>query len=448
MSQDAPIEADALVAFRAVNARSYRDEVELSLQATRFSNPEVVRGVRTAAAAPVDVLPVAGVFGANASGKSTILGAVSDMRRLVRTSFRDGSKGTPISRAPFLLDRESEARPTSYEVEVILKGVLWRYGFEVDDTRVRSEYATYYPKGRPALVFERENEDVTFGPTFRSTGRATRQLLRDNALLLSTVGAANEEQIAPLFHWFRSNLALADSGSRRERSVLTGAFAQDPDNHARVLELLRAADLGLTDMAVVEPDEDTVARFGRAVRVLRDDASESELSPLERAAIDLAVHEIHLSHVAKGGALPLDPSHESLGTQVWVGLIGPLLQALDEGSVLLVDELDASLHPLLVLQFVRLFQDPATNPRLAQLVFNAHDISLLDMDSPYELGRDQIWLTEKQPDSATAIYSLADFRRRKDEAFSRRYLRGRYGAIPQLTPSSFERAVRGEKARA
>lgn len=157
---------------------------------------------------------------------------------------------------------------------------------------------------------------------------------------------------------------------------------------------------------------------------------------------------VQLSHRSKDGAITLDPGFESIGTQVWVGLIGPVLDALYRGAVLLVDELDASLHPLLVRRLVELFQSPRTNPRCAQLIFNAHDIALLEEYQPYELGRDQIWLAEKGDDGASRISSLADYRARRDKSIGRRYLRGRYGSIPRLTPAGFDRAVRGQEISA
>jgi AAA15 family ATPase/GTPase len=127
---------------------------------------------------------------------------------------------------------------------------------------------------------------------------------------------------------------------------------------------------------------------------------------------------------------------------VWLGLAGPIIDALDEGSVLLVDELDASLHPVLVRQIVRLFQSTETNPRRAQLIFNSHDINLLgDSQSTRTLGRDQIWFTEKDESGATKLFALSDLNPRKEEAVGKRYLAGRYGALPIVADADFEDAT-------
>ena len=202
------------------------------------------------------------------------------------------------------------------------------------------------------------------------------------------------------------------------------------------MELLRAADLGLTDAEVVEPDAEMLERLRMAVRVIRDEQIGDDEIEIEEI--------VQLSHRGKDRTIVLDPVFESIGTQVWVGLIGPVLHALDRGTVLLVDELDASLHPLLVGRLVDLFQSPRTNPRCAQLIFNAHDITLLEGYQPCELGRDQIWLAEKGDDGASRIFSLAAYRARRDESIGRRYMRGRYGAIPRLSSAGFDRAARRE----
>ena len=429
--------SQALIEFKASNVHSYRDEVSLSLHATRLSNKEVVRDLKTASVAPERVLPVAGIFGANASGKSTILKAMADMRALVLGSFRHGTRDTAIRRHPFLLDADSEETPSEFGVELVLGSVLWQYGFEIDNKRVCREFAYHYPRGRQALVFERDGEALTFGAAFRSIGKSIRPLLRENALLLSVVGAIEEERITPLFNWWRSNMLIATSDNRAVRAAFTARLIKDNSSRDRVLELLRAADLGLTDAEVVKPDPDLLERLRTAVRLIRDE----EIGDDEIVIEDV----VQLTHQRLGGTVALDPVFESIGTQVWVGLIGPVLDALDRGVVLLVDELDASLHPLLVGRLVELFQSQRTNPRCAQIIFNAHDVALLDEYQPCRLGRDQIWFAEKGDDGASRVFSLAEYRARRDESVGRRYMRGRYGAIPRLTPAGFDRAVRGEK---
>ena len=426
---------DALVSFRVRNVRSYRDDTTLSLQATRLANAAVVREVPTAAVEPDRLLPVAGVFGANAAGKSTILRAMADMRTVVLNSFRHGSPGSGVFRRPFLLGGESGEASSAFEVELILGGVRWQYGFEIDDERVLGEFAYYYPRRRQALVFERDGDTLAFGSAFQKTGRASGPFLRDNALLLSVMGTAGDERIRPLFDWWNRNLRLATSTNRSERAAYTTELAKADTTRQRVMGLLQAADLGVVDIDTVKLDADLLDRLQRAVLVLQEDEAKDEEPWL---VVD---DMIQLLHSGSGRPIRFHPAEESLGTQVWVGLIGPVLQALDEGAVLLVDELDASLHPMLVAELVHIFQDPGTNPRCAQLIFNAHDVSILEDHEPWAIGRDQIWLAEKDGDGASQLFALAEFRGRRGEAAGRRYLRGRYGGVPDLDAGQFREAV-------
>ncbi|MCH7670160.1 MAG: ATP-binding protein [Acidobacteria bacterium] len=435
--------SSALLSFSARNVRSYRDNVELSLLATRLSTGDVSRDVAAAGmSTPIAVLPAAGVFGANASGKSKLLHAIADMRGLVVGSFRRGDRTTGVVRRPFLLDKRSRTEPSEFRIDLVLDGVHWQYGFEVDDESVISEYAYHAPHGRQALIFHRDRDEIRLGSSFRSDGRLLERLLRHNALLLSVGGAAEDDTLTPLFEWFSDNLRLAEMSSRGIRAAHTADLMADPASRARVLALLRAADLGITDakVATAELDLDPEARdrLERALRILNGIDGDPE------AADDwhfMVGEFVRLTHQGERGEVDFEPEDESEGTLVWVGLVGPVLTALDRGEVLLADELGTSLHPHLVRRLIELFQSKSTNKHCAQLIFNAHDVTVLGDGEDRALGRDQIWFTEKDLDGATRLYPLADFRPRKDEALERRYLQGRYGGIPILDPSEFERAV-------
>ena len=428
-SQETSSPPSALLSFAAANVRSYRDEVRFSLLATRLAREDVRRELQTQSSkTPVGVLPAAGVFGANASGKSTLLLALADMRAIVASSFRSGTGSSGVYRRPFALDDTYIAQPSRFEVDLILHGVHWQYGFEVNDERVLGEYAYYYPKGRQALVFDRTPDEISFGPPFRSAGRALRPLLRNNALLLSVAGAADDEQIGPLFDWFLRNLLLAQSANRGARAVRTTEMVKNPETKERVMALVRAADLGVCDIERATVHPEVAERLQRALRVLRGEEGDPDTSDDD---INIVFEDsVRLKHRGAAGDVSLEPEFESQGTMVWVGLIGPVLDALDGGHVLLADELDASLHPYLVSLLVEMFQDPELNPRCAQLVFNAHDVSVLGDSEQGLLGRDQIWFAEKDLEGATTIYPLVDFRPRRDEALGRRYLHGRFGAVP------------------
>lgn len=403
-----------------------------------MSEPGAARQVPWRAdGATIDVLPAVGIVGANASGKTSMLRAMADMRGLVLGSFRHGGTDTGISRRPFRLDPAYTVLPSHFEVDVVVEGVRWQYGFDVTDTEVVSEYAYRFPKGRQSLVFERNGSSFHFGPSLRSVGRMLEKVTRRNSLLLSVAGAAAHPDLDPLFRWFGANLRIAEADSRGIRAARTAELIESPQSD-RVLAMLRAADLGVTEARRESADPEFVDRMRRAVRILNGIDGEPDGSDAEQFVVE---DFVRLTHRGPDGCAELDPSEESLGTLVWLGLIGPVLDALDAGSAMLADELDASLHPRLGEQLIRLFQDSETNPRGAQLLFNAHNPVFLGDSADRPIGRDQIWITEKSDDGSSRIYSLAEFSPRQDEALGRRYLQGRYGGLPVLDPSGFERAA-------
>ena len=294
------------------------------------------------------------------------------------------------------------------------------------------------PEGAGSDAVRREANEVDVGTTDRAKTRAVRDLLRPNALFLSTAASTNHPTLLPLYSWFERNMLLAEASSRQNRQALTAAMLGDPELRERVLEFLRAADLGITGAERKELDPKVKERLERAVRVLMGEEGEDDRGPGTGPMFD-DTYGIQLRHKGCDGEVEFEPEDESLGTLVWFGLVGPVIQALRDGSLFLADELDASLHPVLVAHLVSLFQNPDTNRRRAQLVFNSHDTTILGESAANRLaevkggrllGRDQVWFTEKTNDGATRLYSLTDLDPRKDESVERRYLAGRYGATP------------------
>jgi AAA15 family ATPase/GTPase len=219
---------------------------------------------------------------------------------------------------------------------------------------------------------------------------------------------------------------------------------QDEATRRRMLQFVQIADLGISDVKVEEPDPELLKRLQRATMILAGRESEADAGDMEVQFNALGT--LRLSHSGALGDIELDASDESLGTLVWLGLLSPLLDALDAGSVLLADELDSSLHPRLVEQVARLFQDPETNPRNAQLIANLFDTSLLgDSVTPRVIGRDQVWLCEKGADGASALTPLSDFAPRKQEDLAGRYLRGRYGGVPLVDHHEFAAALESQR---
>ncbi|MEU9972554.1 ATP-binding protein [Streptomyces sp. NPDC051014] len=414
-----------LLRFRVANVRSLRDEQELSFVTAEDSvthedeEPFPARAVSPAGGRSIGVFPLIGIFGANASGKSNVLAALVDMRSAVLDSYARWASYDGVPRSVFALDPKGNEEPSFFEVDLLLDGVRWTYGFELGDSRVEAEWLHSYPRGHRQVWLDRDasRAEVYDWPGNRVKDRAQlARRTRPNALLLSTAGTDNHPQLSSLFHWFRRNLWLIDPEVERDqreaftREELAGARAR------RIEDLLRVADLGITGTEVVDD--------GRGRPTVR------------------------LVHRSAAGEAALDWQTESLGTRSWFALLGPLLLALDEGAVLLVDELDASLHPRFAAEVVRLFNDPYANPDGAQLVFTSHDPTVLTTPSGGRLLEPgQVWLTEKDADGATELYPLTAASPGRGEDLMKSYLAGAFGAVPSLLEGQIARRLLADRAQ-
>ncbi|WP_101254757.1 AAA family ATPase [Streptomyces barkulensis] len=415
-----------LLRFRVANVRSLRDEQELSFVVPPDGDTAGAREVELADGT-LAVYPLVGIFGANASGKSNVLAAMADMRSAVMNSYARWASYQGIPREAFALDPRSGAEPSFFEVDVVIDGVRWTYGFELGRERIEAEWVHSYPRGRRQEWMDR---DASRPEVYRWPGNRVRdrnhlaQRTRPNALLLSTAGTDNHPQLSPLFHWFRRNLWQVGPETEHERDARQSFTARRllEGQGERIRELLRVADLGITGAE---------AEWGKAGE---------EVSPTVRL--------LHRS--ASGESVPFEWERESYGTRSWFALLGPMLLALDEGAVLLVDELDASLHPRFAAEVIRVFHDPDANPRGAQLVFTSHDATVLSSPSGERLLEPgQVWLTEKDDAGATELYPLSAVSPGEQEDLMRSYLAGVFGGVPSLMEGQIARrlmTIRGSGA--
>jgi predicted ATPase len=427
-----------LRSFRVANHRSIRDEQELLLM-------PVYDKARPA-------LPIAAVFGANASGKSNLLDALLFVGQAVRNSYQRWSPTQAVPRQTFRLDQEHRDAPSWYVVEILVAGVRWTYGFEISDERVVEEWLYTYPRNRRRVIFEREGAEFRFGTTVRTSrerSRVLKELTRDNALFISVAAQSGMSDVLPVYRWFAEQLVFPqrEPGLDELADYLTTNTGRWPEVRA----LISAADLGVSGFGLRRhPQEDVQAAIARraeaeaaAQRSLQGDGTNVEaIADLRAAERQLAVlHKrareprLHLLHGANGVEFELND--ESAGTLSWLALIPSVLTALEDGRTLLVDELDPSLHPRLLVRLLELFRDPAANTGGGQLIFTTHDASLLGTSfGTSVLERDEVWFVEKSADGATQLIALADFHPRKDENTERRYLGGSYGAVPAVYSDS------------
>lgn len=416
-----------LISFTVENYRSIRDEQSFSMEPGRSEKLDE----RLIADDSDQVLPVAAIYGANASGKSNVLGALAFMRDAVVHSHRLYAPDGGVPHKPFAWGLKA-AEPSFFEIVFRIGGVRYEYGFVANRLAFVEEWLHAYPSSRKQIWFERDKDEFKFGEHLKGENRVVEKVTRPNSLFLSAAAQNHHEQLDPIFRWFRSvraqnvphdgrtqeglrRLRSEDQfvkwwsqSSRNQLSMFEDDSGEEKNTRSeRFRELLRAADFGIVDLKVTGSANEDAATGG-----------------------PLRVMVKHQSTVPDAW-LPLD--EESHGTKQLFRLAPSVLDALVRGSVVLIDELEASLHPLLALQLVRTFNDPTQNKRNAQLVFTTHDTNLLGtiLGTP-PLRRDQVWLTEKDREGASKLYPLTDYRPRKVENLERGYLQGRYGGIPFL----------------
>jgi AAA15 family ATPase/GTPase len=382
---------------------------------------------------------VAAIFGANASGKSNLLEGVRFFKSAVKDSHSRWTPNQEIPRKSFCLDSESLTRPTLFEADFVVDGIRTQYGFEVSNTRFLSEWLFQFPHGRPRRIFEREGQDFKFGETLSGQKRLTADITRTNSLFLSAAATANHASLKRVFDWFDKCLSVVYPRQEDPASAfVTVRLLKEATSAKQVNALLKMADLGIVS-ALVEARQIGTEQAAIAERMLAS-TTESEESA-ERLLRQLrqsmeSLEAVRMSHVSASGETYINFEDESLGTRTWFNLIGHLVLALQRGSTLFVDELDASLHPVLISETVRLFEDPRANRRGAQLVFTSHDTTPLGRMAGFPLKRDQVWLVEKSAHGASSLFPITDYKPRKGENLQVGYLQGRYGAVPR--PAWFE----------
>lgn len=411
-----------LIRFRVENFRSIYTEQELSLVASPLS--ERTETLVHVDRYDLDLLRAAAVYGPNASGKSTLFHALAFMKTAVKDSHRKWAPDSAIPIVPFALDPATAKAPSMFALDLLLDGVRYEYGFVADSSRFLEEWLYAYPKGRKQEWFTRDagrDKEFAFSRLLSGENRVISGFTRPNSLFLSAAAQNNHPVLEPIHRWI-SNVFIVDEKTRSALEPMTVQFCVDDEFRTAVQAVLESADLGIADIEVIEED---LTSFAGRFNLRADDPEVLDMLPFNRAGAGVQLRH----HTAKGEDVVLPFDQESQGTRAMFSLAGLILIGLRGGAVIVVDELDRSLHTHLALLIVSLFNNSAVNPNNAQLLFNTHDTNLLDQTI---LRRDQIWFTEKGDDGATRLYPLTDFRARKYENLERGYLQGRYGAIPAV----------------
>jgi hypothetical protein len=423
-----------LVQFVVRNFKTFKEQATLSLFASNSDKDfREEENIIAEDKFNLRVLKSAVIFGANASGKSRFIEALMFMRNFVLTSSKEGQKGDEIEVDPFRLCSSTENAASEFEVIFLHENIMYRYGFEVDKERVVSEWLYYRPHTKEVELFYREKQEVeTHARKFNKGAAVVKgDLLRDNALLLSVAAQFNDGIAINVVDWFR-RLQVVPGLRELGYQAFTVDQTRNPKSKEKILELLKAADLGIQDLKLQAFDAEKLPE-DMPVEVREYLMREFNNGKPDFFHDVLTMRKKYDDSGKYVGDIVFSlDDDESSGTQKFFALTGPILNALENGYTLVVDELDSKLHPNLVCKIVSLFNSKESNPHNAQLIFNTHDTNLL---SSGLFRRDQIWFADKDKFGAARLYSLADFKSkqvRKYEAFEENYLRGKYGGIPFL----------------
>ena len=439
-----------LLRFGVANHRSIRAYQELYLSASR-------RIKRKGLAIPVptlkeDAVPIVALYGGNAAGKSNLIDAMDEIRRAIVMSHNASGATDRIPRAPFRLDKTSSVTPTRFDCTFTV-GVgataeqsphtpesVYEYGFECMDTEFRREWLyRIVRKERQStqVLFERETVDgevrVSFGSRLRGENRVIANLTRPNSLFLSAGAQNNHPLLTDVYRYFAERWTVILSAEAMQDIVVAERLS-DYEHMERLLLLVRQADIGIVDIDVEDEEvKEEPARFARDIAGVfaKHFGQNDEHNQFDEAAlVDNMLHRkrLRFMHSAVNDlTAAFGYRMESKGTRTLISLLTPALEALSRGAVLVIDELDTSLHPSLARAFVSLFAKADSNPHGAQLVFSTHDVALLGSGL---INQDEIWMTDKSHEGETTFTPLTDFKLRSRDDIEKAYRLGRLGGIP------------------
>jgi AAA15 family ATPase/GTPase len=421
-----------LIEFSLSNFRSVLGRQTLSMVAASYDEMRAFNSFDSGLSGAMPrLLRSAVLYGPNASGKSTLIHALDFMQTLVLQSHGHQA-GDKLQTTPFKLAVASREDDSEFDITFVQEGVRYEYGFRCNRDRITEEWMLAYPQGRAQKWFHRVfdpnagKDAYKFSATFQGGRKrhvwASETL--ENTLFFSKAIQNKHEQLRPAFDWFRERLRVVSAPHALGAGYTVKRCANEGDRQ-RIVDFMNAADLCIADIRLYEEVFSSEQLPKDLPSVIREEISK-ELNG-KKVTTPKFVH----TNVETNESIEFDEEEESNGTRALFAFAGPWLDVTENERVLVVDELDASLHPMLVHHLVKRLHHEGTK---AQLIFTTHDTTLL---SQRILRRDQVWFMEKDQQHASRLYPLSDFSPREQEAIERGYLNGRYGGIPFLKDLDF-----------
>lgn len=376
----------------------------------------------------LSLLKAAAIYGANASGKSNFIRAFVTFHAMIIHSANTTELQELGVLVPFQLNSKTTNEPCLFEAVFLFENIQYRYGFEAGKKGIVEEWL-YVKEKRETLVFYRDKSGIEINPKYKILNEITdKKMLHNKSLLISKGAVFNDEISTSILKWISAVTVFSGTGMGFFFDT-TIRILEDAKRKHKVIELIRLADFGINDLEVVEKEGFAMGfNFGMAATgVPIQPEATHEKTKLKEVNVKRNVLN-DKGEIVSSTSFPF-LSNESEGTKQFFSLIGPFLEALENGSVVIVDEIDIKLHPLLSQRLVSLFNSKETNPKGAQLIFATHDTNLLDA---HIFRRDQIWFTEKDKNGASTIYPLTDYKPRNDTNLEKNYIAGKFGGIPYL----------------
>ena len=415
-----------LIKFSVGNYRSFNEVVSLSMVAANITakDKSLDKNNVFAIGNNIKLLKSAAIYGANASGKSNLMQAFGFMRRFVLNSSRESTSADPIDVEPFRLSSQTPHEPSFFEVIFYLNDKRYRYGFEADQQKIHCEWL-YHANQKETNLFFRKNDEIKLSKVFRKESKGLSALTRGNALFLSVVDQWNGATAQSILNWFRNVWFISGLDDSHYRIFTMEQIVEGGQFSKAIIAFIKKMDMGIIDLKVTRAKTSEI----NLPMGIPQELKKLILDEFEQVQA-ITFHKKYNNDMKYEATEEFDlEDNESEGTQKVFSLAGPILQTLIQGEVLIIDELDARLHPLITQSIINLFNSNKTNPNNAQLIFATHDTNLL---SNKLFRRDQIWFTEKDRFGTTDLYALSEYKVRNDASFESDYISGKYGAIPYL----------------